>query len=220
MMIISMKKYYEKCCICGGELKRLWYDVYPLRERGCVCHSCHELVVAADNAMEEFRRKGFEIYFQKHGLSQFEEITGWSFHEFQKVYEEFTEYVQDYYFNTCRENNFEYVPNMVHWSLVADICFFDEMEFYVTMGKDYRVHRFPLVNVLKAEYYITNPPTKMEFLACEEVMKQLIETYWYNMEYFEETKVEMQMAKQQNADDEADVSEKKSHKFSNHLRLF
>ena len=133
----------------------------------------------------------FEKEFQEYGFKNFEQYIGWTVPEFEQAYKEFTTYIQGFYEGCCVGHGYEYKPNEVQYPLIADVCSYGGVEFFITMGKDYRVHRAVTVNVLAGVYYIDFPPEKIKFIPCEEVMKQLMLAYYMNIDYYEEAKAEI-----------------------------
>ena len=181
--------------VCGCEFEGMGYDPWPLQEDGYCCKECGDKARKAGAALMEQKEKEFETYFQENGFKDFEKFIGWTVPEFETAYGEFKTYIEGFYQGHCASHNYKYKDNEVRYPLMADICSYGGVEFYVDMGKDHRVKRAPTVSVLKDNYYITFPPSKVEFFECEEVMKDLLWVYYMNKDYYDEYWVEVEKYK-------------------------
>jgi len=145
-----------------------------------------ELKIDSEKEIDfEAREKEFDEYFSKYGFRDFEMLTGWPIEDFKREYEKFKIYVEGIYYGYCKGHGYEYGENEVHYPLVADICNYVELNFFATMGKDFRVN-YPSVSILKDDYYVTLPPQDIGFWECEEVMRRIMLLDYLNREFFEE----------------------------------
>lgn len=129
----------------------------------------------------------FEKYFQKYCFSEFEKYVGCSVCDFIESYENLKIYVEGYYEGYCESHGYRYAPDEVRYPLVAEVSSYCIVDFFVTMGKDDRIH-YPAVSILDGDYYVSLPPKQIEFLDCEQVMKMLLLLYWGNKDFFDEGK--------------------------------
>ena len=114
-------------------------------------------------------------------MSEFENLMGCSVEWFKDMYRQFKAEVSDYFD--------AYVPegSTLH-PLVADVCGVCSVDFFATPDSTDSMIPYPTVSVLKGDYYPTNPRVSIEFKDDEVVMKELLKSYFVNIEFYEEIK--------------------------------
>lgn len=183
----------KNCSFCGSVVE-VAPDFPTYREACCsICLDKIEEIVLSKGlvipAPEEFNQAKpiFEKYIQEFGFAEFEKYVGCSVEDFKVVYENFKIYVEGYYDGYCKSHGYKYATNEMRYPLVADICSYCHLDFWVTIGKDDRIH-YPAVSILADKYYVSLPPKQIEFLECEEAMERLLLLYWVNKDFFDEGK--------------------------------
>lgn len=127
------------------------------------------------------REEDFEVYFETHGLSEFESLMGCSVEWFKDMYRQFKAEVSDYFDAYVSQGS------TLH-PLIADVCGVCSVDFFATLDSTDSMIPYPTVSVLKGEYYPTNPRVSIEFKDDEVVMKELLKSYFVNVEFYEEMK--------------------------------
>lgn len=127
------------------------------------------------------RKVEFEIYFENQGFNDFEDKFGCSVEVFKSMYEQFKVEVSDYFKS--------YVPRSpTLYPLTAEICGACSIDFFATLESTKSMISYPAVSILKGEYYATTPRVGIEYKECEVVMKELLKSYFINIEFYEEMK--------------------------------
>lgn len=125
------------------------------------------------------REKEFELYFENNGFADFQKNFNCSVEEFKDNYEQFIVEVAEYYNS--------YNGDSIH-PLTAEVCGVIYIDFFATLESTRSMIKYPAVSVLKGEYFATSPRVNIEFKTCEEVMKELLRSYFVNIEFYEDMK--------------------------------
>lgn len=127
------------------------------------------------------RKEDFEIYFENQGFNDFEDKFGCSVEDFKNMFEQFKVEVSGYFKSYVSHNS------TLH-PLTAEICGVCFIDFFATLESTKSMISYPTVSILKGEYYATTPRVEIEYKEYEVVMKELLESYFINIEFYEEMK--------------------------------
>lgn len=131
----------------------------------------------------ELSRPIFMKYFEKYKFSEFERYFGYSESTFKIKYEVFKMSVIAYCKGYCCGYGNGYKENEKRGLLVANIgCCYNPV-FYIAIGKQSRdIDYFP-ISILKKEYCVLTQHDNLEFVSCEELMREMLYFYWKREEF-------------------------------------